>query len=89
MVCWGDASGGKTSPPPLVSEWRAWPTSADAFDLGVAFAPSAFAATGANHGSCGASTSSGVPHATTRKAVARQTLLVCAMTLFLMFSDVA
>jgi hypothetical protein len=85
MVCWGDSSSGKTSPPNFVSSWRAWPTSAQSFDLGVAFAPSAFAATGATHGSCGASTSSGVPYATTRKAVARQTLLVCAMALFLMF----
>ena len=45
MVCWGDASSGKTSPPKFVTAWRAWPTSAESADLGAAFAPSAFAAT--------------------------------------------
>ena len=83
MVCWGDASNGKTSPPSFVSSWRAWPTSAESADLGVAFAPSAFAATGAT-GLCGASTS-GVPRATATRALARRTLLSCAMLIFLMF----
>ena len=59
MVCWGDASLGKTSPPSAVARWRAWPTSAEAADLGVALAPSQFAATSAV-GFCGASASVGI-----------------------------
>lgn len=69
MVCWGDASSGKTSPPKFVTAWRAWPTSAESADLGAAFAPSAFAAT-ASDAVCGASVSGSA--ATATRAIARR-----------------
>jgi hypothetical protein len=69
MVCWGDASSGKTSPPKFVTDWRAWPTSAESADLGAAFELSAFAAT-ASDAVCGASVSG--TDATATRAVARR-----------------
>ena len=78
VVCWGDASGGKTSPPRFVARWRAWPTSAEAADLGAAFAPSAFEATTAS-GVCGSLSSSGGVATNGAPSVARAgaALLAC------------
>lgn len=69
MVCWGDASSGKTSPPKFVTDWRAWPTSTESADLGAAFELSAFAAT-ASDAVCAASVSG--TDATATRAVARR-----------------
>ena len=92
MVCWGDASSGKTSPPKFVTAWRAWPTSAESADLGAAFAPSAFAAT-ASDAVCGASVSGSAATATSRRATERRArdsvcVRVCFVVDHLLYSSI-